>query len=69
MEKRLIFLTIMLFAANLLSGSGKAKAENLIANPGFEASPANPVSWIITGPVEGMQPLTTIDNKVLKFRK
>lgn len=54
----------MLFTASLLPGSNIVKAGNLISNPGFEASPANPVSWMITGPVEEMQPLTAIDKKV-----
>jgi predicted amidohydrolase len=64
MKKRSISMAVLLFAADLLPGLHIAKAENLISNPGFEASPVNPVSWIITGPVEGMQPQTAIDNKV-----
>ncbi|HOX73087.1 MAG TPA: carbon-nitrogen hydrolase family protein [Bacteroidales bacterium] len=54
----------LLFVTGLLTGPGIAKADNLILNPGFEASPVNPVSWKITGPVESMQPTTTVDNNI-----
>lgn len=43
--------------------AGVAIAGNLINNPGFEASPSHPTSWIITGPVAAMEPVTTIDNQ------
>ena len=64
MKKRVIYLFALICLISLALISNNAKAENLIANPGFEASPVNPVSWKITGPVAGMQPLTTVDNKV-----
>ena len=40
----------------------QAKADNLVLNPGFEASSSVAKDWIITGPVSTMQPLTTIDS-------
>jgi predicted amidohydrolase len=41
-----------------------AVAENIIRNPGFEASAETPQGWTITGPVPAMLPLTDVDNKV-----
>jgi len=64
MKTRLTYMAFMLSVAGLLPASYIAKADNLVSNPGFEASPVNPVGWNITGPAEGMQPLTGIDNKV-----
>ncbi len=64
MKTRLTYMAFMLSVAGLLTASYIAKADNLVSNPGFEASPVNPVGWNITGPAEGMQPLTGIDNKV-----
>ncbi|MBN2633768.1 MAG: carbon-nitrogen hydrolase family protein [Bacteroidales bacterium] len=64
MKKRLIYLTVMFFVTGIIPGFKNAKAENLVSNPGFEASPVNPDSWKITGPVEAMQPRTAIDNKI-----
>ena len=40
------------------------KADNLVANPGFEASSNVPVNWIITGPVSTMEPVTSIDSRI-----
>ncbi|HBE43567.1 MAG TPA: hypothetical protein DDW27_20695 [Bacteroidales bacterium] len=64
MKKRLFPLQALICLVSILPGSNNAKADNLISNPGFEASPVNPVSWKITGPVEEMQPLTKIDNNI-----
>lgn len=41
-----------------------AVAENIIRNPGFEASAKTPQDWTITGPVPSMLPVTGVDNKV-----
>ena len=64
MKIRVIHLLALICLISLVLISKTAKAENLIANPGFEASSINPVRWKITGPVAGMQPLTTVDTKV-----
>jgi predicted amidohydrolase len=37
-------------------------AGNLVKNPGFEASAEKPENWTITGPIQTMEPLTSIDN-------
>ena len=63
MKKKVLNPVAMIFLAGLISGSNNALADNLILNPGFEASSVNPVSWKITGPVAEMQPQTTIDTK------
>jgi predicted amidohydrolase len=39
-------------------------AENLLKNPGFEASVKTPLNWTITGPVSTMVPVTSIDSFV-----
>jgi predicted amidohydrolase len=39
-------------------------AVNLILNPGFEASASTPQSWIITGPIATMKPVTSIDSRI-----
>lgn len=39
-------------------------AENIILNPGFEASGVNLKNWSIAGPVPAMQPVTGIDSQV-----
>lgn len=51
------FLIMMLSINDLSAG-------NLILNPGFEASVSTAKDWIITGPISGMQPVTSIDNQV-----
>jgi predicted amidohydrolase len=51
-------LTIWLFICS------KSEAENLIKNPGFEASVNTPQNWTITGPVSTMVPVTSIDSLV-----
>jgi predicted amidohydrolase len=49
-----------------LSASSITFGNNLVKNPGFEASAGKPESWRITGPVATMQPSVTIDSK-MKF--
>jgi len=39
-------------------------AHNLIVNPGFEVSSAMPENWTITGPLNSMQPKTSVDNQI-----
>ncbi len=63
MKKKAFQHVALICLTGLLLGSNGVKADNLILNPGFEASPVNPVSWKITGPVAEMQPQTTIDTK------
>jgi hypothetical protein len=58
-KKQVVYIlvaTAMLLHYNII------KADNLVLNPGFEASSAAAKSWTITGPVSTMQPLTAIDN-------
>jgi predicted amidohydrolase len=58
---------LKLFTAVLLAGlifPDTAIAENIIRNPGFEASVKTPQDWTITGPVPTMLPVTGVDNKV-----
>jgi predicted amidohydrolase len=43
-----------------------ASAENLVQNPGFEASSTVAKNWTTTGPVTSMMPVTLIDNQ-MKF--
>jgi predicted amidohydrolase len=54
-------LSIMTSSA-LLILSIQAKAQNLVLNPGFEASSSVVKDWIITGPVSTMQPITSVDS-------
>jgi len=63
MKKKVLNPFALIFLAGLISVSNNVQADNLISNPGFEASPVTPVSWQITGPVAEMQPQTTIDTK------
>ncbi len=53
---------LIVFIIMLLPYS-KMRADNLVVNPGFEASSSIAKNWIITGPVSTMQPLTVIDNQ------
>jgi predicted amidohydrolase len=46
-----------------LAASSVAIANNLVKNPGFEASSGQAENWTITGPLTTMQPLTAIDNQ------
>ena len=58
-KKQVVYIlvaTAMLLHYNII------KADNLVLNPGFEASSSAAKSWTITGPVSTMQPLTAIDN-------
>jgi predicted amidohydrolase len=54
----LIALTLNPFSPNTI------QAQNIILNPGFEASANAPNNWIITGPIVSMKPQTTIDNQI-----
>lgn len=64
MKKSVPIFTIFSGFIMLLLSSGSMMATNLVVNPGFEASSANPKSWTITGPVSSMQPEATIDSHI-----
>jgi predicted amidohydrolase len=64
MKKLIKQYTITLGLIISLFVPGSIHAENVIKNPGFEASPGTPAGWTITGPVPSMQPVTAIDNQV-----
>jgi predicted amidohydrolase len=51
-----LVLSILLLSVNIIN------ADNLVLNPGFEASSSVAKDWIITGPVATMQPATSIDS-------
>jgi predicted amidohydrolase len=53
--------------ACLLLLSIESQSQNLVKNPGFEASSTRPENWTITGPVASMQPVTGIDTET-RFR-
>lgn len=57
------FISLTLYSAFLLS-CNSLKAENLVLNPGFEASSTVAKDWIITGPLSSMQSVTVIDNHI-----
>lgn len=57
-----LFNVLFLFLSIPLVISG-ADA-NLIKNPGFEISAGKPEGWTITGPIETMKPLISVDSKV-----
>ena len=40
------------------------KADNLVLNPGFEASATSAENWTITGPISTMQPVTIVDSRI-----
>jgi len=62
MKKAAIFtFSILGLSAGLLFPCN-AGATNLIVNPGFEASHAAPLNWLIKGPVSSMEPATGIDS-------
>jgi predicted amidohydrolase len=64
MKKPIKHLPLVSGLAALLLLSGNVIADNLVLNPGFEASPSTPKNWTITGPVSTMQPVTSIDNHI-----
>ena len=64
MKRQLILRLVSLCIVIWSSAFSNIIAENLVKNPGFEASSAKPESWTITGPGATMQPVVTIDNKV-----
>jgi predicted amidohydrolase len=55
-----ILFTLALAA--LVVPDNTSRAENLILNPGFDASSPTIKNWTITGPVVTMQPNTLVDN-------
>jgi len=54
----LIALTLNPFSSNTI------QAQNIILNPGFEASANASNNWKITGPIVSMQPQTAIDDQI-----
>jgi predicted amidohydrolase len=63
--KRIInHILYILPLAFLMMPDGTLRAENLVLNPGFEASSSAIKDWTITGPVLTMQPLAALDNKI-----
>jgi predicted amidohydrolase len=64
MKSHLIFRRAALFTIIWLSAVSNIFAENIVKNPGFDASAATAEKWTITGPVATMQPSVTIDSKV-----
>jgi predicted amidohydrolase len=59
-SKQIYFLWVLMA---LLLPFSITKADNLVLNPGFEASSSIAKNWIITGPISTMQPVTIIDNQ------
>ena len=62
MTKALKQINPLLAIAFILFNVNATKAENLVLNPGFEASATIAKYWTITGPIVTMQPATVIDN-------
>ncbi len=58
MKKKMLCIQTAIF---LIVLSPMSRAQNLITNPGFESSNSSAPGWTITGPVETMQPVTTLD--------
>jgi predicted amidohydrolase len=54
---------IALLTTGLLLPALTAGAQNIIQNPGFEASSQSAKNWTITGPIATMQPATALDSK------
>jgi predicted amidohydrolase len=54
---------ILMALISILLPFSAIKAENLVLNPGFEASSTIAKHWIITGPVSTMQPTAMIDDQ------
>ena len=64
MKIQQISLPAILSLISCLFISINLKAENLVVNPGFEASANAPINWTITGPIPTMQPVASIDTKI-----
>ena len=64
MKKQSSLTTPKIFIAFILLNPFFCRADNLVKNPGFEDSGTKPEGWTIKGPVESMQPITIIDNKI-----
>ncbi|MBK7711713.1 MAG: carbon-nitrogen hydrolase family protein [Bacteroidales bacterium] len=62
MRKNPVIKSALMCLIIWLSVSHNISAVNLVKNPGFEASAGKPENWIITGPIQTMQPLTVIDD-------
>ncbi len=62
MRKNPVIKSALMCLIIWLSVSHIISAVNLVKNPGFEASAGKPENWIITGPIQTMQPLTVIDD-------
>jgi predicted amidohydrolase len=54
---------IALLTTGLLLPALTAGAQNIVQNPGFEASSQSAKNWTITGPIATMQPATALDSK------
>ncbi len=64
MKKSAIYSPIIFSLIFWLLFCSPAEAENLVLNPGFEASASIPQNWIITGPISTMEPVTSIDSHI-----
>ncbi len=64
MEKRYVIHCFSIILVAFITASSISGADNLLRNPGFEASKNAPEGWTITGPVETMLPLISVDGKV-----
>ena len=64
MKKQSSLLPVIICITFILLYPFVSRADNLVKNPGFEASGTKPEGWTIKGPVESMQPVTVIDNKI-----
>lgn len=63
MKNQSSFLPVIICMTCFLLLPFISRSNNLVKNPGFEASSTKPESWTIKGPVESMQPVTGIDNE------
>jgi len=64
MKKSIKLLPITIGLTTMLLLFSTVKADNLVSNPGFEASATTPKNWTITGPISTMQPVTSIDSRI-----
>jgi predicted amidohydrolase len=64
MKSHLIFRRASFCTVIWLSAVSNIFAENIVKNPGFDASALTAEKWTITGPVATMQPSVSIDSKV-----
>ncbi len=64
MKEKSNILPAVVSIVSFILFSGISFADNLVINPGFEASSTDAVNWKISGPVPSMKPLTALDKKV-----